>query len=247
MRRIRGHRIAFVFQDPMMTLNPVLRIDTQMTEQLHAHRDISRSAALKRARDALAEVGIPSPDERLRTYPHELSGGMRQRVALAMAFQMEPDLIIADEPTTALDVTIQAQILARVQRLARENGTALIWVTHDLSVVAGLADRLAVMYAGRVVEEGPTESLLARPRHPYTEGLIGSVPSRNRRGVPLAQIPGSLPSLIDRQPGCVFQPRCNRSTEACGQEITLVGAGPDRRVRCLHPVDPHSASFEVPA
>ena len=236
MRRIRGRRIAFVFQDPMMTLNPVLRIDVQMTEQLHAHLDLSRRAARARARDALAQVGIPSPEERLKSYPHELSGGMRQRVALAMAFQMEPDLIIADEPTTALDVTIQGQILAEAQRLARDHGTALIWVTHDLSVVAGLADRLAVMYAGRIVEEGPTDEIIAAPAHPYTVGLIGSVPARNRRGVPLAQIPGTLPSPIDRPAGCVFRPRCDRATAGCRVEPELDTLGPVRRVRCIHPV-----------
>ena len=236
MRTIRGRRIAFVFQDPMMTLNPVMRIDAQMTEQLRAHLPVSRREARARARDALAAVGIPAPEERLRAYPHELSGGMRQRVALAMAFQMEPDLIIADEPTTALDVTIQGQILALAQALARDRGTALIWVTHDLSVVAGLADRLAVMYAGRIVEEGPTDEVIAAPAHPYTVGLIGSVPSRNRRGAPLAQIPGGLPSPIGRSAGCAFRPRCGRSTGRCREAVPMAPVGSGRLARCVHPV-----------
>ena len=193
MRALRGNRIAMIFQDPMMTLNPVLRIDTQMIETVLAHAKVSRAEARPRARDALGMVGIPSPDERLHAYPHQFSGGMRQRVAIAIALLHHPDLIIADEPTTALDVTIQAQILAEVQKLARDYGTALIWITHDLSVVAGLADEIAVMYAGRIVETGAADAVLDRPLHPYTHGLIGSVPSRNRRGEKLRQIPGMTP------------------------------------------------------
>ena len=190
LRAIRGRRIAMVFQDPMMTLNPVLRIDTQMIEAIRAHERVSDKAARARARAALVAVGIASPDERLKSYPHQFSGGMRQRVAIAIALLHRPQLLIADEPTTALDVTIQSQILAEVQALCAEAGTALIWITHDLAVVAGLADRIAVMYAGRIVEEGPVDAVLAHPLHPYTRGLIGSVPSRNRRGQPLTQIPG---------------------------------------------------------
>src|SRR6478672_8928177 len=174
LRRIRGNRVAMIFQDPMMTLNPVLRIDVQMTEAIAAHEKTSAAAARARARDALARVGIPSPEERLAAYPHQFSGGMRQRVAIAIALLHRPDLLIADEPTTALDVTIQAQILAEVQKLAATYGTALIWITHDLSVIAGLADDIAVMYAGRIVETGPVDAVLDHARHPYTVGLLGS-------------------------------------------------------------------------
>ena len=184
MRRLRGNRISMVFQDPMATLNPVLRIDRQMTETILAHDDVGEALALERARDALLRVGIASPDERLRAYPHQFSGGMRQRVAIAIALINRPDLVIADEPTTALDVTIQGQILHEVQTLARETGTALVWITHDLTVVAGLADRVCVMYAGRIVEQGTTAQVLDTPAHPYTQGLLDSVPSRNAPGGP---------------------------------------------------------------
>nr|WP_092497886.1 ABC transporter ATP-binding protein [Faunimonas pinastri] len=237
LRQLRGDRIAMIFQDPMMTLNPVLRIDTQMIEAIRAHdRKISREAARQRCRDALGLVGIPSPDERLLAYPHEFSGGMRQRVAIAIAMLNNPDIIIADEPTTALDVTIQAQILAEMQKLCRQRGTALIWVTHDLTVVAGLADRVYVMYAGSVVEQGPVDALLDRPIHPYTDGLIRSIPSHNEPGRPLHQIPGMTPAL-DRMPqGCRFHPRCARRTEGCLSEIPLMDFGGGRRARCIHPL-----------
>src|SRR5205807_2548766 len=178
LRQLRGAKIAMIFQDPMMTLNPVLRIDTQMIEAITAHERVSQRAARARARAraALVAVSIASPDERLAAYPHQFSGGMRQRVAIAIALLHRPALLIADEPTTALDVTIQSQILAEVQALCGETGTALIWITHDLAVVAGLADRVAVMYACRTVEEGPVDAVLASPLHPYTRGLIGSLP-----------------------------------------------------------------------
>ncbi|HJW79543.1 MAG TPA: ABC transporter ATP-binding protein, partial [Beijerinckiaceae bacterium] len=190
LRSLRGRRLAMIFQDPMNTLNPVLRIDTQMIEAIRAHERVSERAARERARQALLRVGIPSPEERLDAFPHQFSGGMRQRIAIAIALLHRPAVLVADEPTTALDVTIQAQILAEVQSLAAETGTAMLWITHDLSVIAGLADRIAVMYAGRIVETGSVVDVLERPIHPYTDGLIGSVPSRNKRGVPLAQIPG---------------------------------------------------------
>jgi peptide/nickel transport system ATP-binding protein len=235
MRRLRGSRIAMIFQDPMLTLNPVLRIDTQMIEAVRAHDDVSKAEARARSRDALGRVGIPSPDERLKAYPHQFSGGMRQRVAIAIALLHQPDLIIADEPTTALDVTIQGQILAEVQTLARETGTALVWITHDLAVVAGLADDIAVMYAGKVVEAGPVDQVLDRPIHPYTRGLIGSVPGRNKRGVPLAQIPGMTPSLLSLPPGCAFRGRCARADAACATMPELSPFGPDHRARCVHP------------
>jgi peptide/nickel transport system ATP-binding protein len=235
MRSIRGNRIAMIFQDPMMTLNPVLRIDTQMIEAVLAHQDISKHAALALARDALVRVGIAAPDERLLAYPHQFSGGMRQRVAIAIALLNRPDLIICDEPTTALDVTIQGQILYEMQKLCRESGTALIWITHDLSVVAGLADTVSVMYAGRIVESGTVAQVLQQPRHPYTHGLIAAAPSRNVRGSELHQIPGSTPSLLKLPAGCAFRDRCGHATAACMQvpEMRLVD---DRHLRCFHPV-----------
>ena len=236
MRRVRGNRIAMIFQDPMMTLNPVLRVDTQMVEAIRAHADVSRAAARERARDALARVGIPAPEERLSAYPHQFSGGMRQRVAIAIALLNKPDLIIADEPTTALDVTIQGQILFEMQKLARESGTALIWITHDLSVIASLADEICVMYAGRIVEHGSVDQVLDAPLHPYTHGLIDSVPSRSRRGEPLRQIPGMTPSLLDLAPGCAFRERCSRADGACAENPALSSPSAGRQVRCFHPL-----------
>ncbi|MBI5912713.1 MAG: ABC transporter ATP-binding protein [Betaproteobacteria bacterium] len=236
MRRVRGNRIAMIFQDPMMTLNPVLRVDTQMIEAILAHAGVSRAAAQERSRDALERVGIASPGERLSAYPHQFSGGMRQRVAIAIALLNKPDLIIADEPTTALDVTIQGQILFEMQKLARESGTALIWITHDLSVIAGLADEICVMYAGRIVEHGSVDQVLDAPLHPYTHGLIDSVPSRSRRGEPLRQIPGMTPSLLDLAPGCAFRERCPRADSACGEDPALSTPVAGRQVRCFHPL-----------
>ncbi len=238
MRKLRGNRIAMIFQDPMMTLNPVLRIDTQMIETVQAHANVSKEEARQRARDTLGMVGIPSPEERLKAYPHQFSGGMRQRVAIAIALLHRPELIVADEPTTALDVTIQAQILAEVQKLCAETGTAMIWITHDLSVVAGLADDIAVMYAGRVVEKGEVAPVLDQPLHPYTAGLIGSVPSRNKRGEPLKQIPGMTPNILRLPPGCAFRARCGYATEACMQEPPFGEVAPGREVRCFHPLFP---------
>ncbi|MCZ6863855.1 MAG: ABC transporter ATP-binding protein [Alphaproteobacteria bacterium] len=235
MRRIRGRRIAMIFQDPMMTLNPVLRIDTQMIEAIRAHEDVSRREAWQRSRDALGRVGISSAEERLRAYPHQFSGGMRQRVSIAIALLHKPDLIIADEPTTALDVTIQGQILYEVQKLCRETATALMWITHDLSVVASLADKVCVMYAGKIVESGTVDEVLDSPLHPYTRGLIDSVPNRNRRGVPLSQIPGMTPSLIDLPDGCAFNTRCPRTDDACFSSPLLTSPQPGRAVRCFHP------------
>ena len=239
MRRLRGNRVAMIFQDPMMTLNPVLRIDRQMTEAILAHDDVAEASALERARDALARVGIPSPDERLKAYPHQFSGGMRQRVAIAIALINRPDLVIADEPTTALDVTIQGQILHEVQTLARETGTALVWITHDLTVVAGLADRVCVMYAGRIVEQGTTAQVLESPAHPYTRGLLDSVPARNARGARLRQIPGMPPAPLGLPDGCAFRERCPRADEACVADPPMRGTpgDPDRGARCHHPLD----------
>ena len=238
MRRLRGNRIAMIFQDPMMTLNPVLRIDTQMIEAVLAHQRVSRSDALALARAALVRVGIASPDERLAAYPHQFSGGMRQRVAIAIALLNAPDLIIADEPTTALDVTIQGQILFEMQKLTRETGAALIWITHDLSVIAGLADRVCVMYAGRIVEQGTTAAVIGSPRHPYTRGLLDSVPGQSllphRR---LRPIPGMAPSPLEVGPGCAFRARCARATAICAEtpEMRPIGAH-GHGLRCFHPL-----------
>ncbi|ROZ79757.1 ABC transporter ATP-binding protein [Ramlibacter sp. WS9] len=236
MRRLRGRHIAMIFQDPMMTLNPVLRVDTQMVEALKAHERISTTDAWNRACGVLGTMGIPSPQERMSAYPHQLSGGMRQRVAIAIALLHKPELLIADEPTTALDVTIQAQILAEVQKLAREQEMALIWITHDLSVVSRLADDLAVMYAGRIVEYGAVADVVDRPRHPYTAGLIDSVPSRNAIGTRLRQIPGTTPSILDLPEGCSFRTRCARADDACLKMPDLAAAG-RQAYRCFHPVE----------
>ena len=235
MRQLRGNDIAMIFQDPMMTLNPVLRIDTQMIEAVRAHEDVSVAVARAMARETLARVGIASPDERLLAYPHQFSGGMRQRVAIAIALLNKPDLIVCDEPTTALDVTIQGQILHEMQTLCRESGTALIWITHDLSVVAGLADTVAVMYAGRIVESGSVQDVLEAPRHPYTHGLIASSPSNSRRGEALKQIPGATPSLLSLPSGCAFRTRCERATEICATDPPFEAID-GRTLRCFHPI-----------
>ena len=235
MRHLRGNRIAMIFQDPMMTLNPVLRIDKQLMETVKAHEKVSTAEALERACEALQAVGISGVNHRLKSYPHEFSGGMRQRVAIAIALLHKPDVIIADEPTTALDVTIQSQILAEAQTLARERGTALMWITHDLTIVAGLADDVAVMYAGRIAESGTVSDVLDRPLHPYTKGLIGSVPSRNRRGERLKQIPGTTPSLTNMPAGCAFRTRCPRASPQCEQLPAMTEMAPGHFVRCFHP------------
>ncbi|MEM9476818.1 MAG: ABC transporter ATP-binding protein [Pseudomonadota bacterium] len=235
MRQLRGAKIAMVFQDPMMTLNPVLKIGLQMNDALRAHLRLSDRECHARSLAALEEVGIPAPEDRLNAFPHQLSGGMRQRVAVAIALLHQPDLVIMDEPTTALDVTIQGQILALVQRLCRDRGTALIWITHDLAVVAGIAERILVMYAGRIVEDGTIDAVLDTPAHPYTRGLIDSVPSRGQRGKRLQQIPGRMPALTDLPTGCAFQPRCAVATEACAAPPAMRPFG-ERLVRCCHPL-----------
>ena len=237
MRELRGNRIAMIFQDPMMTLNPVLSIAAQMVETILAHEKVPRDAALARAREALVRVGIPSPDERLKAFPHQFSGGMRQRVAIAIALLNHPDLIIADEPTTALDVTIQGQILFEMQKLTRETGAALIWITHDLSVISGLADRVCVMYAGRIVEQGSVVDVLTQPQHPYTQGLLDSIPARSRRGARLRQIPGMAPSALALPPGCAFRARCAHATEVCATAPDMRPMGASGQTgRCHHPL-----------
>ena len=235
LQAVRGNRIAMIFQDPMMTLNPVLRIETQMVETIQAHRSISHGEARSRARDVLGMVGIASPDERLAAYPHEFSGGMRQRVAIAIALLNEPDLIIADEPTTALDVTIQAQIIAQIREISKRMGLALIWISHDLGVVANLADRIAVMYAGRIIEAGPAEAVLEQPAHPYTAGLIASIPGDTPRGQRLHQIPGNTPPPLQRPSGCAFRPRCAHADALCEAEPAVRQLA-GRDLRCFHPL-----------
>jgi peptide/nickel transport system ATP-binding protein len=234
LRRRRGREIAMIFQDPIATLNPMLTIGQQMTMALGAHVRITAKAAAARCVDVLTRVGIPAAAARLGAYPHEFSGGMRQRVAIAIALLHEPGVIVADEPTTALDVSIQAQILHQMRELARESGTALIWISHDLAVVSSLASRLLVMYAGRIVEEGPTALILRDPRHPYTRGLIRSLPAATAPGARLAQIPGSTPSLLALPPGCAFAPRCERASPVCAGDPTLTRHG-DRAWACFHP------------
>lgn len=234
-RKLRGNNLAMIFQDPMMTLNPTLRIDTQMIETIQAHQTLSKAAAKARSLEVLQKVGIPAAEERLRSYPHQLSGGMRQRVAIAIALLNEPKLIIADEPTTALDVTIQGQILYEVQKLCAESGTALIWITHDLAVVSGLADRLAVMYAGRIVETGTTAEIINQAVHPYTQGLMASIPSTATRGHELYQISGNTPSLLNLGVGCAFRSRCKYATEQCEKDPEIVTLSQTHTHRCWHP------------
>ncbi|MBF9232428.1 ABC transporter ATP-binding protein [Microvirga alba] len=238
LRSLRGDRIAMIFQDPLMTLNPVLSIGEQMCEAILEHRDCSRQDALNAAAKALSRVGISSPETRLKQFPHEFSGGMRQRVAIATALLNEPDLIIADEPTTALDVTIQSQILYEVQKLSRESGTAILWITHDLAVVAELADRVAVMYAGRIVETGPVDDILDHPLHPYTLGLLNSSAATINPGERLKQIDGAAPRIDSRPSGCPFRPRCERVLPSCAEEDPMPQIRGERIFRCHNPV-PH--------
>jgi peptide/nickel transport system ATP-binding protein len=249
MRRIRGGGIAMVFQDPMSALNPVYRVGDQIAEQILAHEDVSKAEALNRAVDLMSRVGIPRARERVRAYPHEFSGGMRQRVVIAMALSNSPRLIIADEPTTALDVTIQAQILRQLKQLRDETGSAIIMVTHDLGVVADIADRVMVMYGGRVVEEGTLDELFYDPQHPYTWGLLGSIARVDReRPKRLPAIPGSPPSLLDPPQGCHFRPRCPHAFDKCTEVPELearVERAPGHRDRCWLSVEEKRARREI--
>ena len=236
LRALRGKKVAMVFQDPMSTLNAVLRVSEQMELALLAHGRPGKDEMRKRCLEALTKVGIPDPERRLDAYPHELSGGMRQRVAIAIAFLNQPRLVICDEPTTALDVSIQAQILVEMKSLVREAGVSLIWISHDLAVVSALASRLLVMYAGRLIEQGPTDEVLRRPRHPYTQGLIDSLPSRAAPGRELTQIPGATPSLTKLPAGCAFRERCPHASEVCAVVPPQSQDG-DRLWRCHHPLN----------
>jgi peptide/nickel transport system ATP-binding protein len=241
MRKVRGNAISMIFQEPMTSLNPVLTVGRQIAEALVLHRAMAYRAALSRAVEMLRKVHIPEAERRIAQYPHELSGGMRQRVMIAMALACGPRLLIADEPTTALDVTIQAQILELMRELHRQTGAAIILITHDLGVVAEMAQRVVVMYAGRKVEEAPIEELFAQPRHPYTRGLLGSMPhlgdSVNETGKRLVEIPGMVPSLKDPAAGCLFAPRCPNAGERCTREVPpLQQHGSGHWAACWHPV-----------
>ena len=218
MRKVRGRRIGMVFQDPLTSLNPLYRIGDQIVETIRAHSDLGEGEARERAIALLQEAGIQGARARIDSYPHEFSGGMRQRVVLALALCAEPDLLIADEPTTALDVSIQAQIIALLKRLCRERGTAVILITHDMGVIAETADRVAVMYAGRIVEIGPVREVVQHPRHPYTRGLMGAIPTVETRAERLVQIPGSMPRLTAIPAGCAFHPRCTEAFDRCRRE-----------------------------
>ena len=219
MRTIRGKRIGMIFQDPLTSLNPLYRIGDQLVETIRTHLNLSAAQARKRAIDLLAEVGIPAPDKRIDAYPHEFSGGMRQRVVIALAIAAEPELIIADEPTTALDVSVQAQIIALIKRLGRDHGTAVMLVTHDMGVIAETSDRVAVMYSGRIAEIGPVRDVVQHPLHPYAKGLMGAIPTLSGDASQrLVQIPGSMPRLSAIPQGCAFHPRCAFAFDRCRVE-----------------------------
>ena len=233
LRAIRGSEIAMIFQDPLTSLNPVLTIGTQIAETLEIHRGMRRREALERGAELLALVGIPDPGNRLSAYPHEFSGGMRQRVMIAMALSCDPKLLIADEPTTALDVTVQAQILELLTRLREEFGMGLVLITHDLGVVAGTVNRVAVMYAGQIVEQGPVDTIFANPRHPYTLGLLESLPRVDRPLTDkLSPIEGLPPDLLTVSAGCPFRPRCPRAIDQCAVDPALEEVEPDHHVAC---------------
>lgn len=245
LRRIRGAGIGMVFQDPLTSLNPLLTVGEQLTETMREHLDITASEARARAVRALEEVGIPGAAERIDSYPHAFSGGMRQRVVIALALCAEPSLVIADEPTTALDVSVQAQIIALLRRLCRERGTAVMLVTHDMGVIAETADSVAVMYAGRTAELGPVREVLTRPHHPYTKGLMGSAPLASLGQRRLQQIPGNMPRLGALPEGCAFHPRCDRARDTCRQSPGPTLAADGGRAACWFPVTQDSTTKET--
>lgn len=232
LRQLRGRRIAMVFQDPMASLNPVLSVGEQVSETVRAHFPVSAKEAWQRALASLAETGLPDPATQARRFPHQLSGGMRQRVMLAIALAAEPEILIADEPTSALDVTVQAQILELLDRLRTTRRLAVLLITHDLGVVAGRADRVLVMYAGQIVESGPTDAVFARPAHPYTRGLLASLPRLRGPKAPLVAIPGSVPTPAQWPTGCRFRPRCPDAFDRCERMPPLALAGPGRLAAC---------------
>ncbi|WPO40721.1 ABC transporter ATP-binding protein [Tardiphaga sp. 42S5] len=247
MRRIRGKRIAMIFQDPLTSLNPLYRIGDQLVETIRTHLNMNETQARKRAVDLLAEVGIPAPDKRVDAYPHEFSGGMRQRVVIALAIAAEPELIIADEPTTALDVSVQAQIIALIKRLGRDHGTAVMLVTHDMGVIAETSDRVAVMYSGRIAEIGPVRDVVQNPLHPYAKGLMGAIPTlTGDASQRLVQIPGSMPRLSAIPQGCAFNPRCSFAFDRCRTERPEPIAVGAQQVAC-HLYDPNHLHDHAPA
>jgi len=259
LREIRGRDIAMIFQDPMTSLNPVLTVEEQMIETIQAHKKQSKNEARARAVELLGMVGIPQPEKRLKAYPHQFSGGMRQRVMIAMALALQPKLMIADEPTTALDVTIQAQVLELISRLTTETGTSLVLITHDLGVVAGMTDRINVMYAGFIVETATTGDLFERPSHPYTVGLLHSMPRVDaREGEPLIPIEGRPPDMRREPTGCPFAPRCAWRVEVCwsenpslaplaaGERIVMTGPSASHRIACHNPPLPDEAELGRP-
>ncbi|MGE0315587.1 MAG: ABC transporter ATP-binding protein [Lautropia sp.] len=235
MRRIRGRRIGAIFQDPLTSLNPLYTVGRQLVETIRTHLPLDGAAARRRAIELLDATGIPAAGQRIDHYPHQFSGGMRQRVVIALALAAEPQLIIADEPTTALDVSIQAQIITLIKQLCRQHGTAVMLITHDMGVIAETADRVAVMYAGRIAEIGPVDDVIHRPRHPYTEGLMGAIPSLVDSRERLTQIDGAMPRLNAIPPGCAFNPRCPGAMPICGQQRPeLVDTGATRAACWLH-------------
>ncbi|MEM7093569.1 MAG: ABC transporter ATP-binding protein [Actinomycetota bacterium] len=240
MQDIRGGRIGFIFQDPMTSLNPVLTVGRQIGESLELHTELTKAERHERCVELLEMVGIPDPEQRLKAYPHELSGGMRQRVVIAIALACEPEVIIADEPTTALDVTIQAQIIEEIGELRKRLGTAVVWITHDLGVIAGLADRVVVMYGGRIVEQAPVKTLYASPQHPYTQGLLASLPQTGSAGEKLYAIPGTPPNLLNAPVGCSFAPRCEYAFDRCTTDtptLEAIGSDSAHEVACWFDID----------
>ena len=235
MRRIRGKEIGAIFQDPLMSLNPLLQIGEQLIETIRTHLPVSAAEAREQALGLMRAVGIPAPEARFSAYPHQFSGGMRQRIVIALALCAQPQLIVADEPTTALDVSIQAQVLQLLKQLCREKGTAMLLVTHDMGVIAETADRVAVMYAGRIVEIGSVHDVVSAPVHPYTRGLMGAIPSLDPVTGPLTQIEGAMPRLNARPSGCSFHPRCGHASEQCRAESPALITGPGRSVACWLP------------